>query len=119
MSAVSNPESFWYEARAQMCCAECGSTGEFDAHHAVERQELRRRGLPEWDTRCALRLCPLTGGCHGGQTSKLHKIQLTNLTDDNVAYAFEALGAAAYYYLRRHYAGYDPRVEALAEGAFP
>lgn len=123
--SVSNPESFWLEARWQKCCAECDATGEFDAHHVIERQWLRRQGLPEWDTRNALRLCPLTGGCHGGQTSKLHKIQLTNLLDENIAYAFEVMGAAAYFYLRRHYAGEDPRVEeaymraSAEEVAFP
>lgn len=126
---VSNPESFWLEARAQRVCANCGRAGNFDAHHVVEKQELKSRGLPTHDTRGALRLCsPLWGkgsNCHGGQTSKLCKIPLAKLLDVNIEYAFEVLGASAYYYLRRHYVGEDARVEAAfmhasaEEVAFP
>lgn len=127
--AVSNPESFHLEARFQRACAVCGATGEFDAHHVVERQELRRRGLPEWDTRNALRLCQILGAvggnCHSGQSTGLRRVRLDQLRDENLEYAFEALGAFAYFYLRRRYVGEDSRVEAAymqasaEEVAFP
>jgi hypothetical protein len=128
-SVVSNPESFRLEAQSQRVCANCGRSGSFDAHHVVEKQELKKRGLPRYDTRGALRLCtPLWGSggnCHGGQTSKLRKIPLAKLLDVNVEYAFEVMGASAYFYLRRHYAGEDARVEeaymraSAEEVAFP
>jgi hypothetical protein len=44
-------------------------------------------------------------------------VKLENLTDDNLEYAAEVLGAAAPGYLRRHYAGDDPRVRAMEEAA--
>lgn len=119
---VSNPESFWNEAQYQRVCAECGAAGPFDAHHVVEKQRLRQLGIPlelRYDTRNALRLCDERNdkNCHGGQTSKMRKVKLENLTDDNLAYADEVLGAAAPGYLRRHYDGDDPRVRAMEEAA--
>lgn len=126
---VSNPESFRLEARFQRACAVCGATGEFDPHHVVERQELRRRGLLEWDTRNALRLCKILGAaggnCHSAHTTGARRVRLDQLLDENVDYAFEALGAFAYFYLRRRYVGEDARVEAAymqasaEEVAFP
>lgn len=115
---VSNPASFRAEARYQRVCAGCGKGGEHQAHHVVDQQELRRRGLPEWDTRNALRLCPLyvPGSCHTGQTNALRRVKLADLTDDNVEHAFEMLGAYAYDYLHRHYDGDDDRIDrALRE----
>lgn len=121
MSAVNNPESFRAEARYQRVCAGCGKGGKHQAHHVVDRQELRHRGLKEWDTRNALRLCPLyvPGSCHTGQTNALNRVELVNLTDDNVEYAFEILGAYAFDYLHRHYAGEDPRLDRALREAEP
>lgn len=105
--AISNPESFRAEARAQFECAVCGSTGSWDPHHVVQRQHLRRLGLPEWDTRNALRLCQ---DCHTAHTSHYRKVPLVKILDENVAYAYEALGTAAFDYFARRYSGADPRV---------
>lgn len=119
---ISNPESFFLEARWQKCCANCESTGHFDAHHVVEKQKLRQLGIPKadrYDTRNALRLCDelADNNCHGGQTSQLRKVPLEKLTDDNLAYAAEVLGPAAPGYLRRRYDGDDPRVRAMEQAA--
>lgn len=84
----------------------------------IEKQELRRRGLPQYDIRNALRLCPpnVGEGCHGGQTTALRRVPASALTDDNVAYAFEKLGPFAFYYITRRYAGGDERLDrAVAE----
>jgi hypothetical protein len=114
---ISDPRAFWEEARYQRACAQCDSTGRFEAHHIIEKQWLKRHGF-EWrdryDTRAALRLCLL---CHHGQTSKLKKVELKNLTLDNLEYAFEVMGAAAADYLHRHYEGPDRRVDELERKA--
>lgn len=117
--SVSNPASFYLEAQSQKVCAVCGEVSVFDAHHVVERQELRKLKLPEWDTRGALRLCTsdprkmtiIGNQCHGGHTGGSRRVRLVELTDDNVSYAFEALGPYAYFYLLRRYTGHDDRVE--------
>lgn len=111
---ISDPAAFWEEARYQRVCAQCGDTGQFEAHHTVEKQWLKRHKLLLWDTRGALRLCLL---CHHGQTSKLKKIELKKLTLDNLEYAFEVMGASAAAYLRRHYEGDDVRVDELERKA--
>lgn len=104
---------FWDAARMQTVCAECGKGGNFDAHHVIERQELRSRGLDEWDPDNALRLCDpaATPGCHGNHTTASKRVRLVRLTDRNIDYAFRVLGPFAYDYLKRRYDGDDPRVE--------
>lgn len=76
-------------------------TAPWSAHHVVYRQELSRRRLPEWDARDALRLCE---ECH---TVKQHRrrqpVPTTALRDENIEFAFEALGLFAADYLRRFY----------------
>lgn len=86
--------------------------GEWEAHHVVERQELKQRGWPEHDTRLALRLCMGPASCHGGQHT-IKRVKLTSLTDDNLVAAFEVLGAYAYDYLKRRYDGADDRIEGM------
>lgn len=118
---ISDPESFWQEARYQGVCAETGRAGAFHAHHVVARQRLRDLGLPEWDTRNALRLFPdahtLGSGHHSGSPRR-QKVRTRSLLDCNIEYAVEVLGAAAGDYLRRHYdnSDPDPRLEALCPG---
>lgn len=109
---MNNPASFHAEARYQGACRQCGRVkGEWEAHHVVDKQTLRAYGAPLFDPRNALRACArFPGCCHGGTVH--HKIGLAALTDDNIAFAFEWLGAYAYDYLRRHYPGHDERVEA-------
>lgn len=103
---------FWDAARMQTVCAECGRGGSFDAHHVIERQELRNQGLNEWDLDNALRLCDRpVGGCHQNHTAASKRVRLERLTDRNIDFAFRALGPAAYDYLKRRYGGDDPRVE--------
>lgn len=104
--------NFWLAAAGQRVCAKCGKAkGYWDAHHVVEKQALKKLGMEHlvWDPRNARRLCE---DCHGGQTSKLRKVRLKDLTDDNIAFAFEALGDFAFDYLQRNYRGEDPRVQA-------
>lgn len=115
---ISNPESFRAEARYQGRCAVCGSDGDFDAHHVVERQELRRRGLDQFPIGNSLRLCK-RGRCHDRHTSALARVPLTALTEGNLDYAFGALGAYAYDYLARRYAGADPRLEQRLHAFMP
>lgn len=114
---VANPESFWQEARYQRVCAHCNGAGNFHAHHVVDKGTLKRtcgfEGDDLYDTRNALRLCEglNTRRCHFNHEFGHVKVKMSELTDDNIEYAFEVLGAAAYDYLHRHYAGGDTRVE--------
>lgn len=113
-------KDFHAAAARQKRCASCGASDRFQAHHVIYRQHLRARGLSEWDPRNALRVCHevCPARCHARHHNATARINLTALTDDNVAYAFEVLGAGAYDYLRRYYDGKDPRLErALAEAA--
>lgn len=117
MTPVCNPASFHNEAAYQRVCGHCGRFGAFQAHHVVDKQTLRVRcgivGDAAYDTRNALRLCaPFTNNnCHMQFENRRIEIRLTSLTDDNIDYAFEVLGAYAYEYLHREYAGEDARVE--------
>lgn len=102
--------AFREAARAQRLCAVCGRGGAFHAHHIVDRSLLRREGQDEFDPRNALRLCP---SCHFnhefGGPGKVD-VALAALSDEAIAFAFEALGAAASVFLERHYVGHDPRI---------
>lgn len=102
---------FWEAARQQLLCAQCDrATRNWDAHHVIEKQELRRRGFDEWDPRNALRLCSGPLSCHAQHTGAAKRVDLKNLTDENLDYAFWALGAYAYDYLHRRYDGQDERL---------
>jgi hypothetical protein len=110
---VDNPESFHAEARYQGMCANCHRIkGLWQAHHVIELQECKAKGAPLYSTRNALRLCIGAGSCHGGQHT-IKRVRLACLTDDNLEFAFQYLGAYAYDYLRRRYDGEDARVDAL------
>lgn len=109
--------AFREAGRAQGVCQVSGSRGPWDAHHVIEAQELRRRQTDEWDSRNVLRV---SRRVHEQHTLAVKRIPLRCLTDENVAYAFELMGLAAYPYLRRFYDGHDERVElALAELGAP
>lgn len=99
---------FWEAARAQRVCAVTRRGGEFEAHHVIAKDFLRRLGRDPWDPRNALRLAPRV---HERHTNAVDRVHVRQLTDANIEFAFEVLGAGAHFYLRRHYAGYDPRVE--------
>jgi hypothetical protein len=116
---IANPSSFHLEARFQVVCALCGSTGRFQAHHVVDKATLGTHcgldGDDLYDTRNALRLCEglETKRCHMQFENRRVTITTAMLTDDNIEYAFEKLGAYAADYLRREYddSAADPRIE--------
>jgi len=110
-------KDFHRAAGRQKRCAACGHTGPFQAHHVLYKQHLRAEGLPLWDPRNALRVCQENSParCHQRHHNATGRINLTALTDANITFAFEALGAAAYDYLHRYYDGRDPRVDAKLE----
>lgn len=113
--AVTSPEekaqkaAFRAEARFQRCCQVCGSIERWDAHHVIERQYLRINGFFQWDPADALRVCD---NCHRPHTLRVKPIPLTALTDRNIDYAIDLLGAEkAVAYLHDNYAGTDPRLD--------
>lgn len=105
---VCNRASFHDEAQFQLCCAVCGSTKGFHAHHVVYAQMLENQygitGNALFDTRNALRICTEDGGnCHSRHHWAVRKIMTVELTDDNITYAFEIMGLYGADWLRRYY----------------
>lgn len=104
-------------AQAQKCCQVSNSGGPWDPHHVIEKQEIRKRGGDIWDTRNALRISERV---HSQHTLAVKRIPIKKLRDENIEFAFELMGLAAYVYLRRMYDGFDERVElAVAEYGAP
>lgn len=86
-----------------------------DQHHVIYRQQLKRVGGDLWDGRNALALCASHHATHHHQITAL---ALSALRDENYQFAVETLGAdTAHNYLRRRYAGDDPRLDALLTDA--
>jgi hypothetical protein len=119
--AVTNRHIFHDAARYQRVCAApgCRRRGprkgiDFQAHHVVYEQHLRDRGLPRYDARNALRLCP---DCHKRHHGPHWRLPTSALTAENIAYAFLVLGAYAPDYFRRYYddSATDPRIRSLEE----
>lgn len=111
------PHDFWLAAQAQGHCAvtkaPAGRKGPWEAHHVIEKQEVGSRGGDRYDPRNALRLNELA---HTRHTRAVRRVRLQELRDENIAFAFELMGRAAYVYLNRMYDGTDTRVElAIAE----
>lgn len=98
--------AFRAAARAQRVCALTGQGGAFHAHHAVSERHVRLAGGDPFDPRNALRLKVGVHFNHHG----IYKLPIGVLTDENIAFAYELLGPAAYDYLTRYYTGRDPRV---------
>lgn len=98
----------YQEGRRQKRCRNCSSTGPWERHHVVEAQEVKRLGLPRWNTMNVLRLC---SECHQRHTQHVALVPLENLRNVNYQYAFMHMGSRAYNYMRRHYSGEDPRLE--------
>jgi hypothetical protein len=89
----------------------CMTPFAIDQHHVVYRQEVRREGGDIWDGRNALALCD---SCHSRHHARSAVFPIAALRDENFEFARELLGGPkAYEYLRRRYAGADPRLEAL------
>lgn len=109
MSPVKPAAKFRESARLQRSCQSCGATRvPWSAHHAVYLQHVRRAGGSAWARDNALRLCD---DCHNGHHNRSRPVRATALTQANIDYAFDLLGQAAYDYLRRRYAGDDPRLD--------
>lgn len=98
-------------------------------HHAVYRQELRRiarertaAGPPDvaWELILVTdrrNLVPLGPKCHAAHHGRSRPLPMHRLPDSVFEFAGEVLGAErAYEYLRRRYAGGDPRHDALLSG---
>lgn len=84
-------------------------------HHVVYEQHVDRYGGDISDGRNALRVCMT---CHGRHHKRIDTLPVSALTDENVEFAVELLGAAhASVYLGRYYcaADDDPRVAAFLE----
>ena len=117
---ISNAASFRDEARYQGLCAVCGKPGPWDPHHVVAKQWLKKRGLPQWDTRNALRLCKIMGGrnnCHARHENAVRRVKTRELTPASIQYAFELMGPHGADYLRTYYddGDPDPRIERELE----
>jgi 5-methylcytosine-specific restriction endonuclease McrA len=114
-------ERLWY-ANPGTACVSCGALwGDraeraLNRHHAVYRQHVRREGGDEWDARNAVTLCT---SCHSSHHHRGRVLPLVLLPDSVYAFACELMGAAAYDYLRRRYAGEDPRLERILRREHP
>jgi hypothetical protein len=117
LTDIDDAESFFQEGRYQGCCAACGSTRSWEAHHVIQKQRCRREGAPLYSPDNALRVCAKSPDtCHERHTTHAELLPLLCLRDENIAFAERWLGAGpAYEYLTRYYAGSDPRVDALLE----
>lgn len=89
------------------CVCGCGRRS-VNQHHVVYRQHLR--GASPKDKR---NLVPMAFECHGAHHNRSRVLPLAALPDAAFEFASELMGEAAYVYLRRRYAGDDPRLEAL------
>jgi len=114
---------FQAAAKAQKVCARCGQAGSFDPHHVVERKWLKANGfsvVEQFDPDNALRVCDrfTENDCHGKHTRGVRRkdrLHLRNLRQENLEFAFTAMGAAASNYLRRRYRGEDSRLDKLEQ----
>jgi hypothetical protein len=101
-------------ARARTCQnPECpgGGSGKLEQHHVVYVQHVRAEGGNAGDPRDGLTLCTI---CHTRHHRRVAPVRLSALRDETFEFARELLGGPkAYEYLRRRYAGADPRLEAL------
>lgn len=107
-----NARDRFRRAGRRVRCRVCVTGRAANSHHVVYEQELARRGLVLWDLRNHMPVCAF---CHGMHHQRSKIIPLIFLTDENIEYAFESLGAHAYDYLRQRYAGDDERLETALE----
>lgn len=106
-------EARWHAGEPRECenpaCR--GGYQRVSAHHCVYRQAIARANGDKWDPRNRLMLC---NSCHSSHHARGRVVPLAVLPASVFEYAVETLGAGpAYEYLRRRYAGEDPRLEAL------
>ena len=100
----------------ERCFCGCGKRAQV-LHHAITQQEIRRNARGR-DVRALLgdqrNLVAVTDRCHGNHHSRARPYRLGMLPDSVFEFAAEVLGAGkAYNWLRRHYNGEDPRLDAL------
>ena len=99
-----------WRSQAADSCVVCGSSDRLQLHHVVYEQRVRAAGGDACDPRDSLTTCIR---CHCGHHHGLRgRIPLTLLREENLDFAFDLLGTAAYDYLKRHYVGEDARLEA-------
>lgn len=103
--------------RARCVCG-CGRRAA-QLHHVIYQQELRRIARAAGTSARALiadprNLVPVAFDCHGQHHAAARRLELWRLPDSVFEFAREVLGAGrAYEWLRRRYAGADPRLDAL------
>lgn len=92
----------------------CGCGDRLNArHHVVYAQHCRARGADVTDER---NLVPVARDCHAAHHNRQRPYLLAVLPNSVFEFAEEVFGALkAYEYLRRYYAGEDPRLTALVE----
>jgi len=96
-------------------CSRCQKQGQLQRHHVYTRQLIRRehRLDLEYDLRNGLDLgayCP----CHGGHHSGVHRLPARLVPDSALLFGLELVGSArAAAYIRRYYAGDDPRLDEM------
>lgn len=96
-------------------CEVCGGRGRKRAHHVVYAQTVRREGGDLYAIANRLWVCD---PCHERHHGRSRVIALSKLPDSAFEFAAELLGPGrAYNDLRRHYAGEDPRLQALLAAA--
>jgi hypothetical protein len=119
LTDINNQVSFFLEGRYQQCCAHCGRIkGSWQVHHVIFRQHCRKEGAPQYSPDNALRVCQGAAECcHEREHSAQERIRVSDLRDENIAFAARWLGPGpAYEYLRRRYEDDgDPRLDALLE----
>lgn len=98
-----------------LTCQRCGKKKVQHQHHVVYKQHVRDNGGDINDPDNALGCCY---DCHAGHhqpgLDDDKRLKLTELRDENYQFATSLLGSGrAYEYLRRRYAGEDPRLDAL------
>lgn len=103
-----NDRRRFQRAKGGLRCRVCLMKRAAHTHHVFYEGELRRRGLPKYDHANLMALCV---DCHFNHHNGSKRIPLSLLTEENLEYAFNILGAYAYDWLRRRYAGEDLRLE--------
>jgi len=94
----------------KMKCVRCGKRAQ--RHHAIyESHVIAADPFRRYDVANRVGLCPVH---HRQHHDRIDVVPIAALPDHVIAFAADLLGpGAAYVYLRRYYAGDDPRVDAL------
>lgn len=105
-----NPARDAWMATPMRHCAACGETRNLERHHVIYEQHVVAAKGDPWDIANQLVLCR---GCHSEAHSK-HNLPLAVLPSSAFDFGVQLLGeGATFEYLRRRYAGTDPRLQRL------